>query len=60
MTGRNAFGMPLGEVVEHSQACADCDADSRLSEVSPGVYRLTTLHDPTCPWFAAYRRGLNR
>lgn len=46
---RTAFGMPLGEVVEHSGACPDCDADARLTEWEPGVYRLEIRHDDACP-----------
>lgn len=49
MTERNAFGMPLGEIVAHSGQCPDCDADARLVEVEPRVFRLSILHDSTCP-----------
>lgn len=32
-------------------ACPDCDADERLVELddAPGVFRLSVLHDDTCP-----------
>lgn len=54
--GRNAFGLPLGEIVEHSGACPDCDASTRLVEESPRIFRLTIMHDDTCPTWRRARR----
>lgn len=29
--------------------CPDCNSDTELSELVPGVFRLAVLHDETCP-----------
>lgn len=47
----------LNRRVRHAWACPDCDADTRMVMMSPGVYKLEVLHDPTCPWLRARERG---
>lgn len=37
--------------------CPDCDADERLVEMAPRLYRLEIRHDDTCPWLRARRQG---
>lgn len=36
--------------------CPDCDSDSVLSELAPGVFGLDIHHDPTCPYLAEIER----
>jgi hypothetical protein len=31
--------------------CPDCNADTELVQVSPGVHVLEVRHDDSCPWF---------
>lgn len=39
--------------------CPDCDADTEMHQLSPGIAELLVRHDDTCP---AYRtmKGTNR
>lgn len=39
--------------------CPDCDADTEMHQLSPGIAELLVRHDATCP---AYRtmKGTNR
>lgn len=36
-----------------NQQCADCDSESSLTEIEPGIYKITIAHDETCPWLKA-------
>lgn len=40
--------------------CPDCDADSTLAELSPGVFSLTVAHDDTCPTWGRMNRAQRR
>lgn len=33
--------------------CPDCNADTRLVQIAPGVLVLEVAHDDTCPQLAA-------
>jgi len=48
---RAIFGDRLNRTTHHSEACQDCDADLRVTENPPGVFRLSIIHDSTCPTF---------
>lgn len=37
----------------HDYECLDCDAETRLTQQSPGVFFLAVFHDPTCPAYQA-------
>lgn len=50
MTARNWLDDLLGPAQE---ACQDCTASRRSSEVSPGIMQVVIEHDPTCPRFRA-------
>ncbi|MFD7246968.1 hypothetical protein [Streptomyces massasporeus] len=34
--------------------CDVCDAEQRMTQISPGLWRLTVSHDNWCPVLAAY------
>lgn len=40
-----------------SYECPDCNADTRLEHLAPGVHRLKVMHDETCPTYAAMTKG---
>lgn len=37
--------------------CPDCDADTQLVQLAPGVAELTVAHDPTCPRLRALTKA---
>lgn len=39
--------------------CPDCNADTRIAEIAPGVYVLSVLHDDTCPQLVAREKQDN-
>lgn len=40
--------------------CPDCNADSALTEMAPGVFTLVVRHDDTCPRYNAAIRNDRR
>ncbi|HEY5304559.1 MAG TPA: hypothetical protein VIJ86_10940 [Acidimicrobiales bacterium] len=39
--------------------CDQCDAFQRTSEVIPGVWSVTIVHDDDCPFMRAKKAGSN-
>ncbi|WP_157813978.1 MULTISPECIES: hypothetical protein [unclassified Microbacterium] len=49
---------PVAAIANH-YTCPDCLNDGHLTQLDTGVWVLTVLHDPTCPFLAQRKQAQN-